>query len=310
MEETLVQALNADPTDPTAWLALADALEESGRPDRAEYLRLRHELMAAARFPGRAALEARLRALLLAGTPPAAVLWTVALNDTTSLTLALVPPGQLVMGSPAREPRRYNNEGPRHLVRVTRPYWLGVTPVTQAQFRALTGKNVSHFPGDDRPADSTDWPTAQDFCQRLGARLGRACRLPYEAEWEHACRAGTSTPYCSGRGTRAMRRVGWGSYDGQTGGAGETRPVAQFLPNPLGLYDMHGNVREWCQDDLRTYTAREQTDPRGRESSRNRVVRGGSWYYGPEDSRSASRYERPIDYRLNYYGFRVLVEAG
>jgi uncharacterized protein (TIGR02996 family) len=309
MEDTLVQALRADPADPTAWLALADALEEAGQHQRAEYLRLRHELMSAIKAPARARREARLRALLLAGTAPAAVLWPVALNDTTTLTLALVPPGELVMGSPNTEPKRYNNEGPRHAVTIPRPFWLGVTPVTQAQFRALTGKNLSHFQGDDRPADSIDWPTAQDFCQRLGARLARTCRLPYECEWEHACRAGTSTPYFTGSGTKAMRLAGWSSYDGHTGSAAETRPVAQYLPNPLGLYDMHGNVREWCQDDLRTYTRRAQQAPRGRESSRSRVVRGGSWYYGSEDSRSASRYERPIDYRLNYYGFRVLVEA-
>lgn len=106
-----------------------------------------------------------------------------------------------------------------------------------------------------------------------------------------------------------MSRVGWCSFDGLTGSAGETQPVGQYLPNPLGLYDLHGNVREWCQDDLRNYTTRSLINPRGRENTRTRVVRGGSWYYGPEDSRSASRYDRPIDYRLNYYGFRVLVEA-
>lgn len=309
MEQTLIHALRRDPADTTAWLALADALEEAGEADRAELLRLRLELMTAAHGPNRRGREARARALLLAPTRPPAVRWPVELGRGATLTLALVPAGELIMGSPDHERRRYSNEGPQHLVRITRPFWLGVTPVTQAQFRALSGKDVSHFLGDDRPADSVDWPTAQDFCHRLAARLGRACRLPYECEWEHACRAGMSGHYFAGGGARAVRRVGWCSADGITGSAGGTQPVAQCLPNALGLYDMHGNVREWCQDDLRTYTPEPQTDPRGPDRSRMRVVRGGSWYYGPEDSRSASRYNRPIDYRLNYYGFRVAVEA-
>lgn len=311
MEQTLLDALRSYPGDATAWLALADALEEAGEPDRAELLRLRQELMTAATPPSRARKpEARVRALLLAATRPPAALWPVDLGGGVTLTLSLVPAGELLMGSPEAERGRYTNEGPSHLVRITRPFWLGVTPVTQAQFRALTGRNVSHFPGDDRPADSIDWPTAQDFCLRLGRQLGRACRLPYECEWEHACRAGMSGPYWSGRGVKAMRRVGWCSHDGVTGSAGGTKPVGQCLPNALGLYDLHGNVREWCQDDLRMYAALAETDPRGPDRTRTRVVRGGSWYYGPEDSRSASRYNRPIDYRLNYYGFRVAVEAG
>src|SRR5207248_271097 len=102
------------------------------------------------------------------------------------------------------------------------------------------------------------------------------------------------------------------SYRGQTGSAGKTQPVGQFVPNAFGLYDMHGNVREWCQDGLRTYPSqrRAQVDPCGDEGSGHRVVRGGSWYYGAEDSRAACRYSRPVDYRLDYYGLRVAVPCG
>jgi uncharacterized protein (TIGR02996 family) len=310
MEEQLSRALQAEPTDQTAWLALADWLEESGQSDRAELLRLRTSLTSSAEdLPRRDRLEARLRQLVRARTTPPIALWQATLNRKTVLPLSLIPAGEFIMGSPPQESHRSESEGPQHLVRISKPFWLGITPVTQAQFKAVMKKCSSRFTGEDRPADMVDWPTAEDFCRRLTKRLGQTCRLPYESEWEYACRAGTTTMFYTGRDAKAMHLAGWCSKSGNTGSAGQTKPVAQYLPNAFGLYDMHGNVREWCHDDMRPYTAEPQTDPRGPETGNERVVRGGSWYYGSEDSRSACRYPRPMDYRLDYYGFRVLVEA-
>lgn len=305
--DDLLQAIRAEPTDQTAWLILADWLEEHGRSDQAEFLRLREELRLDIEVPQRRRKESRLQQLLLGGTRPLAALWEVPLPEDTSMTLSLVPAGTFLMGSPESEKDRYENESPRHPVAITSPFYLGVHPVTQAQWQALMGSNPSQLRGPSRPVESVSWPECESFCVQLANRLGRLVRLPYEAEWEYACRGGTTTSFYTGEGLKAMRRAGWCSYRGDSGSARKTQPVARYLPNPFGLYDMHGNVREWCQDDLRGYSAAYQVDPRGPESGNYRVVRGGSWYYSPEDSRSACRYSRPIDYHLDYYGFRVLV---
>jgi uncharacterized protein (TIGR02996 family) len=307
MEDVLLQALHADPHDATAWLVLADCLEETGQADRAELLRLRERLRRSIKIPNRAALEARLQQLLLAGTRPSAALWDLELAPEVELTLSLIPPGVFLMGSPVQEKDRYDNEGPRHVVTITGPFYLGVYPVTQEQWLALMGYNPSTWTDPCRPVESVNWYESQEFCKRLGARLGRACRLPYEAEWEYACRTGTSTAFCTGDGSKAMKRAGWCSFRGQSGSAGKTQPVGQYVPNAFGLYDMHGNVREWCQDGLRVYGRRAEVDPRGEEWTEYRVVRGGSWAYDAADSRSACRYSRPADYRLDYYGLRIVV---
>ena len=214
------------------------------------------------------------------------------------------------MGSPETERHRLLDEGPRHAVRISKPFLFGIYPVTQAQWQALMGNNPETFRGDDRPVETVNHTEAQSFCERLTRHTGRACRLPTEAEWEFACRAGNSGSYHTGEGVLAVRLAGWCTNRGQAGGARETKPVGQYLANAFGLYDMHGNVREWCLDDLRTFGQRSRVDPRGSLKGEYRVVRGGSWYYTAEDSRAASRYRRPISYRLDYYGFRVLIAAG
>ncbi|MFO0929548.1 MAG: SUMF1/EgtB/PvdO family nonheme iron enzyme [Gemmataceae bacterium] len=307
MEETLLQAIHADPADATTWLVLADWLEENGQPERAEFLRLRELLREQPDVERRAEREDRLQKLLLGGVEPVVAKWTVELADDVALTFALVPAGSFLMGSPEDEKDRYQNESPRHRVTISQPFYLGVFPVTQRQWEALMDSNPSTFTEGTRPVESVAWPECQEFCQRLSERVGRTCRLPYEAEWEYACRGGTTSSFYTGEGLAAMKRAGWCSYRGSSGSARRTRPVGQYLPNPFGLYDLHGNVREWCQDDLRRYTRRPQVDPHGPLSGTYRVVRGGSWYYGAEDSRAACRYNRPIDYHLDYYGFRVLM---
>jgi uncharacterized protein (TIGR02996 family) len=307
MEDVLLQAIHADPHDAVAWLALADWLEEEGQRPRAELLRLRERLRNRVKLADRPVLEGRLQYLLSQRTEPPAALWSVELGPGAELTLSLIPAGVFRMGSAPQETDRYDNEGPPHTVTISRPFYLGAYPVTQAQWRALMDYNPSAYSGAHRPVESVNWHECQDFCRCLGARLGRPVRLPYEAEWEYACRAGTSTAFYTGEGARAMKKAGWCSLRGQTGSAGKTQPVGQFVPNAFGLYDMHGNVREWCQDDLRLYHRQPQVDPRGEVASGYRVVRGGSWHYSAEDSRSACRYSRPVDYRLDYYGLRVLV---
>jgi uncharacterized protein (TIGR02996 family) len=305
MEDVFLQAIHADPADATAWLALADWLEETSQDARAELLRLRESLRRQIKVRDRPTLEARLQRLLLEGVRPVAALLTVELAEQVELTLSLIPPGIFQMGSSVHEKDRFSNEGPRHQVTITRPFYLGVYPVTQAQWLAVMQNKPSACVDEQRPVEQVNWHECQEFCKRLGERLGRVVRLPYEAEWEYACRAGTASAYCTGNGVEALKRAGWCSYRGHTGSACQTQPVGEFAPNAFGLYDMHGNVCEWCQDGLRTYVRQPQVDPRGDESGDYRVVRGGSWYYGPADSRSACRYHRPVVYRLDYYGLRI-----
>lgn len=308
-ELSLLQGIQTEPSDRTGWLVLSDWLEEHGRPLEAELVRLRESLTQdAGDSRQRDRREDRLRELLLDGVPPPVATRTFHLRRRVTITFSLVPPGRFLMGSLDSEAERYENEGPRHAVTLTRPFYVGVVPVTQAQYHAVMGEAPSRFKAPDRPADSITGHEAEEFCQRASEMLARIVRLPYEAEWEYACRAGTRTTFYTGNGKRAMRRAGWCSRE-TTGSARYTRPVGRYLANPWGLHDMSGNVREWCRDDARVFTNEPQTDPRGPESDVNRCVRGGSWYYTAEDSRSASRYPRPMDYRLDYYGFRVVLPA-
>jgi uncharacterized protein (TIGR02996 family) len=307
MEETFTRAILADPCDATAWLALADWLEENDNPRRAELLRLREALRAGADPDDRPVLEARLQRLIADGVSPPAALWDVPLSREATLELSLIPAGTFLMGSPEEENYRHDNEGPRHRVTISQPFLLGVFPVTQGQWQALLRTNPSAHTGLDHPVVNVNWHECQLFCAVLGRLLGRRCRLPYEAEWEYACRAGTTTTYHTGNDDGAIQRAGWCSYNGQPGIAGKSCSVGTFLPNAFGLYDMHGNVREWCQDDLRLYSRLPRTDPRGEESGSHRVLRGGSWWYAPSDSRAASRYSRPPSFATEYYGLRVVV---
>ncbi len=308
--EALLRGIQADPAERDGWLALSDWLEEEGRADEADFVRLRERLtLTAGRDGTLAGDEERLRQLLLRGVRPACAVWTGRLAKGVEIRFSLIPPGEFLMGSLPSEPERYDNEGPRHLVRMTRPYYMGVFPVTQEQYRALTGESPSETRGPKKPVDSVDGHQAEEFCRLASEALDRAVRLPTEAEWEFACRGGTTTEYYTGDGPAAMRRAGWCSRSAN-GSARATKAVGSYQVNPWGLYDTHGNVREWCADNERRYTRREKVDPVGPASNTSRVVRGGSWYYQAEDSRSASRYNRPMGYRLGYYGFRVMMPVG
>ncbi len=171
--------------------------------------------------------------------------------NSLGMRFAWRPPGTFLMGSPPSEPQRWDDEQ-QHRVTLSKGFWLGVTPVTQAQWQAVMGSNPSHFQGDDRPVEEVSWDDCQEFCKRLAERDGQRYRLPTEAEWEYACRAGTTTPFHFG----ATLSTEQANYDGNyTYGEGkkgkyreETTPVGSFPANAWGLHDMHGNVWEWCQD--------------------------------------------------------------
>jgi formylglycine-generating enzyme required for sulfatase activity len=166
---------------------------------------------------------------------------------------------------------------------------------------------------DEHPVLCISWNDAVAFAGWLSARdrEGRRYRLPTEAEWEYACRAGTTTAYCSGSSLEALKKVAWCSYDGKFGSAGGTKPVGQFQANGWGLYDMHGNAWEWCQDWHEEYARSDQVDPQGLAQGFDRVIRGGGWNSPPSFCRSAFRIWHEPGFRTNNMGCRlVLVPSG
>jgi len=241
------------------------------------------------------------------------------------------------MGSPEDELGRYDWEGPQHEVTVS-PFLIGRYPVTQAQWRAIAKRedlqvkqtletNPSEFKGDEHPVESVSWYDAVEFCDRLSRLTKRTYRLPTEAEWEYACRAGTTTPFHFGESIttdlanyRGEDDEGDEDYPGHYGNGPkgiyrkETTPVRHFYPlaNAFGLCDMHGNVWEWCLDNWHNnYEGAPVDDSVWLTESdyTTKVIRGGSWFGSPRDCRSASRFNYNPDNRLDDIGFRVVCEA-
>jgi formylglycine-generating enzyme required for sulfatase activity len=189
---------------------------------------------------------------------------------------------------------------------------IGVYPVTQGQWQAVMGGNPSRFPDrDDHPVEAVSWSDSQAFCTRLGQAEGRAYRLPTEAEWEHACRAGTATPFHFG----AALTTDQANYNGVSGTHGQglqrerTTPVGSFPPNAWGLYDMHGNVWEWCADWYAAYPGGDCVDPVGPSDGSKRVVRGGSWLGSARLCRSACRTKFTPASSFGYIGCRLCLCA-
>ncbi len=202
---------------------------------------------------------------------------------STVLDLVLIPEGRFLIGSPAFEKDRLNKEGPQHEVNVAR-FWMGQYAVTQAQYKAVMGENPSYFKGANRPVECVDWHKAMEFCDRLSGQTGRRYRLASEAEWEYGCRAGTTTPFHYGETLTSELANYAGNYLYQSEPRGRdqeaTMEVGQFPPNGYGLYEMHGNVWEWCADHWHDNYQGAPTDGSawvtGGDSYR-RVRRGGSW---------------------------------
>jgi formylglycine-generating enzyme required for sulfatase activity len=243
---------------------------------------------------------------------------TLDLGGGVSLELVLIPAGEFVMGSPESEEKRDLDEGPQHRVRISTSapgFYLGKYEVTQAQWLAVMGENPAHFKGDDLPVERVSWFDCQEFCRRLSRRVGRAIRLPTEAEWEYACRAGTTTPFYFGDTISSEQANYDGSYTYGSAPAGvyrkRTMPVGSFPANAWGLHDMHGNVWEWCADwyGADYYAQSPTADPLGPASGQGRVLRGGSWVYLPQCCRSADRVTIAPPDRNNYSGFRVAADA-
>jgi formylglycine-generating enzyme required for sulfatase activity/dipeptidyl aminopeptidase/acylaminoacyl peptidase len=240
--------------------------------------------------------------------------------NSIGMKLAYIPAGKFLMGSPDSEVGRRPHEGPQHEVTISRPFYLGVHEVTQDEFTNVMGWNPSRVGSADHPVNRVTWPDAVEFCAKLAAlsaeqQAGRKYRLPTEAEWEYGCRAGTTTPFNFGAAIGGVlanfdARVPHGPLPQQPI-IGSTTKVGSYLPNDFGLYDMHGNVKEWCADwyDPNYYGASASTDPQGPASSPAsvRLLRGGSWNSFGVDCRSAFRHPFPPPIGDAQHGFRVLM---
>jgi formylglycine-generating enzyme required for sulfatase activity/uncharacterized caspase-like protein len=241
------------------------------------------------------------------------------LGNKISLDLMMIPGGTFQMGSPNGQ--GYDSERPQHKVTV-KPFLMGKHPVTQAQWKAVASlpkaaselkAKPSNFEGDSRPVDQVSWNDAVEFCKRLSKHTGREYRLPSEAEWEYACRAGTTTAFHFGEALTSELA----NYDAtETYGDGpkgqyreQTTEVGIFPANAFGLYDMHGNVWEWCQDHRHENYAGAPTNGSAwllDDENAVRLLRGGSWHDFPDDCRSANRYRSARGFRNDLFGFRVV----
>ena len=257
-------------------------------------------------------------------------------HEATGMELVFIPAGSFQMGSPKSEqetltqeatklrftPLDLSAEGPQHEVKITKPFYMGKYEVTQGQWQKTMGANPSQFKGDKRlPVETVSW----DDCQGFLGKAGGGLRLPTEAQWEYACRALTKTPFSFGADNAELWKYGnycdksntnklYGQDKDHDDGHDKTAPVGRFKPNDWGLYDLHGNVWEWCSDwyDSDYYGKGENVDPTGPATGWTRVLRGGSWYYRPPYCRSAYRTGVTPDNRGSFDGFglRVVVAVG
>ncbi|MEM8614788.1 MAG: SUMF1/EgtB/PvdO family nonheme iron enzyme [Cyanobacteria bacterium P01_H01_bin.105] len=221
------------------------------------------------------------------------------LGSGVTLELVHIPSGNFLMGAHEREMPSLNNERPQHEVTVPE-FWMGKYPITQAQYKAVTNQNPSHFKGDDLPVDQVSWYDAVEFCKQLSKKTGKHYRLPSEAEWEYACRAGTTTRYFFGDKLTGEQANFKGS---------KTTPAEKYPANAFGLYDMHGNVWEWCQDYWHGNYDGAPTNGSvwiKDGDDEYRAMRGGSWTSNLVLCRSARRYDYLPDSHYNFMGFRVV----
>jgi formylglycine-generating enzyme required for sulfatase activity len=240
-------------------------------------------------------------------------------KNRVGMEFVFIPAGKFKMGSDAGRPR----EKPVHEVEITNPFYMGATEITQAQWKTVMGTEPWRGKwcngwATDAPACYVSWDDAQEFCRKLNAEMGDQVRLPTEAEWEYACRAGSTTAFYFGDDARKLRRYAWCYYPGRSEKELYPHRVAQKTPNAWGLYDMHGNVAEWCEDRFRMGDYRDtaavdadSADARN-ESATGDVfctVRGGAWFGPPDTCGSASRMVGEPTYGGFSEGFRVAVLA-
>ncbi len=223
--------------------------------------------------------------------------FTVELGNGVTLDMVSIPGGQFLMGSPESEEGRLNPERSQHLVNVS-PFFMGKYPITQSQWLAVMGNNPSHFQGSELPVENVSWEDCVNFCTKLSQLTKKEFRLSTETEWEYACRANTTTPFYFGPTLTTDLANYRGDYPYGLGPKGvyrkKTTKVGSFPPNAFGLYDMHGNVYEWCVDRFQN------------NSENGRIIRGGSWYDGPSYCRCAfMNWGRPEE-RYEIAGLRVV----
>lgn len=251
--------------------------------------------------------------------------------NSIGMRFALIPAGKFMMGSPEKEVYRSEDEWP-HEVTLTKPYYLGAYEVTQGQFEKIMGHNPSFYSAKGGgklrvakkdtsayPVERIAWTDAAEFCAKLSAKEGKSYRLPTEAEWEYACRAGTKTVFHMGNKFNSnlgnINGLSYSSYGDETGGPFHraTIKVGEYKnhANAFGLFDMHGNVQEWCADWYADdyYKNSPKEDPRGPEKGSERVLRGGAWPSSAKACRSAARNHLAPEERSWTNGFRVLLEA-
>ncbi len=234
--------------------------------------------------------------------------FTVDLGKEVNLDMVYIPSGKFTMGSPPEE-KGYEDERPQIKDVNVSAFYMDKYEVTQAQWQAIMGNNPSNFKDNlQNPVEKVSWVDAQEFCKKLSQKTGKEFRLPSEAEWEYACRVGTTTAYSFGDNAALLGEYAW--YIDNSGS--KTHPVGQKKPNPWGLYDMYGNVLEWCQDGYEKYggesdlirkTGKAVTKE---NNNRSRLLRGGSWYSFAQDCRSASRSDTFARYQNDSIGFRVV----
>ncbi|MFW9264629.1 caspase, EACC1-associated type [Nostoc sp. CALU 546] len=257
------------------------------------------------------------------------------LGNGVVLEMVAIPGGKFIMGSPESEPERVSRESPQHTVTI-QPFFMGKFTVTQSQWKAVAAlpkvnidlnPEPSNFKGDNRPVEQVSWDDAIEFCARLSKKTEKTYRLPSEAEWEYACRAGTTTPFYFGETITTdlanYRGTDWdiggtvypGNYAQGTKGKyrEQTTDVGKFPANPFGLFDMHGNIWEWCQDEWHeNYNGAPKNGSAWLvdNDNQNRLLRGGSWVNAPRNCRSAYRSCRTRVGRSNHVGFRVVLVRG
>ena len=226
---------------------------------------------------------------------------SIPVKDGISIEMVKVEAGTFMMGATSEMKDPYNMEKPVHQVTLTNDYYMGKYEVTQALWEAVMGRNPSEYKGDNLPVEQVSWNDCQEFISKLNSLTGRKFRLPTEAEWEYAARGGKKSRGYQYSGNSNISDVAW--YDGNSGS--KPHPVGTKQANELGIYDMSGNVYEWCSDWYGSYSSSSQTNPTGADSGSGRVVRGGSWYDFAWDCRLSYRGSITPFYRGNDLGLRL-----
>ena len=228
-------------------------------------------------------------------------------GNHVTMKLVLIPAGKFMMGSPESEKDRGSDEGPQHEVTISKPFYMGFHKVTQEQYEQVMDENASRIKGMSNPVESVSWHDAVEFCRKLSTKTGMAVALPTEAQWEYSNRAGTKTRFTFGDDANQLGDYAWFEDNSD----GTTHAFAQKKPNAWGLYDIHGNVWEWCSDwyDEKYYANAKNVDPAGPATGTFRVLRGGSWNHSPENCRSAFRNWYAPGFPDGTFGFRVVMTA-